>query len=300
MSELLSGSVEQELLKVSMERGVTFSSSYAFIRCPFHNNGNERRPSMVVNTSDPRFPLGFFNCFSCGEKGHWNILAKNLCLEEFDSVSLVQEGSLMTKLVLQKNISTCMQVPGLLWDIRKEWRGIKGNLLNKLESKLTFNFNTKAQELYIPCKQLDKELGGIYCLLEKSKYKSSYRNSSGPWVKSALFPYDYTRKLISEKYNYDTPVFIVEGPRDALNLLQNDIPALALLGCNNWTSRSINLLYILKSREVVVLMDGDSPGRKAAMKIKDDLDNSILEYKYSILNLPEGKDPGEMKGVALY
>ena len=289
--------IEYELQRVSIERQVKFSNKYAFITCPFHNDHN---PSTIVNTRDSRYPIGFFHCFSCGISGDWNKLAEKLFLNPIDLNNQPQQKSInLTKLVLEEpSISSYRSedIPGINWDTRTPWRGIDGNLLSKIKSKLVFNFKSSRQELYLPCFQLDKLVGSITASLEKSTKGASYINSTGVWTKKSLFPFDYTKNLVKElnKTYSKVPLFIVEGPRDALNLLQNNIPALALLGCTSWCSDLISLLYVCNASEYIVLMDGDLAGKGACLRIKKDLEKSILKYKYSVLELPNGKDPADM------
>jgi DNA primase len=88
-------------------------------------------------------------------------------------------------------------------------------------------------------------------------------------------------------------VVVVECPWGVMRLTQLGIPALALLG----TSLSSLQKDILASiPRVVLLLDGDSPGRLAARTIIDSLAPSTHVRSVS---LPDGLDPDNLKDVHL-
>lgn len=288
---MLSEFVEQELQLVASDRRVQFRERYAFICCPYHKDGQEAHPSMMVNLTDSRYDAGFFYCFSCGEKGPWNLLAEALNVAQLDSQTLagIQEKHLIKPLELLQD--TIEDFPGIPWNSNSSWRGIRGDVLSALESKQVFNFKFKEAELLLKVRVLKKEVGSIFCSLQKKpKGYPSYRNTSGAWVKEALFPFDYAKRLVDK----NTPLFIVEGPRDALNLLQHGIPAVAILGCTNWCTKLLPLLYICKPSRYVIQMDGDLAGKRATEHIYKDL-NKFIPGKVSVDILPDGKDPADLK-----
>lgn len=285
----MSFSVTEELSLVAVDRKVQFHDRYAFICCPFHRDGLETHPSMIVNIDDSRFDPGFFYCFSCAEKGPWKKLAEILSLGVPDAVQQAQEGAKhLVKPLRLLNFRSDLAIPGVSWEAGRDWRGISGTVLADINSKATFNFKFKEEEIFLPVSILKKQVGGIHCsLTKKPKGYTSYRNEEGPWVKDALFPYDYVKSKITK----DSVLCIVEGPRDALNLVQHGVLAVAILGCTNWSQNILPLLYICKPRKFIVLMDGDDAGRNAAIKIYTDL-NRVNPGKVVRCDLPTGKDPG--------
>ena len=78
-------------------------------------------------------------------------------------------------------------------------------------------------------------------------------------LNDALFPYDYVDAMLSRGRH--RRMFIVEGARDALALMQNDVPALALLGSRQWSENKKRLVTsICEERKVapVVMLDADA------------------------------------------
>lgn len=82
-------------------------------------------------------------------------------------------------------------------------------------------------------------------------------------------------------------VFLTEGPFDWLTLLGWGLPACALLGTQPG-ERTLRLLD--RAQAVVLVLDGDAPGREAAAQLAQD-----LGARASVLTLPAGvKDVNEL------
>ena len=281
--------VNEELTKLALERSLIYQEKYALIKCPYHKGGNESNPSMMINLQDIRYPVGFFYCLTCNSKGKWNDLALDLNLALINKEANVEYLNLLNPKSLNYEIKTNDQ--GVPWDKLKLWRGISGELIFKIGGRLAFNPKNKKNELILPVHINKKLVGSIECLLEKEEKIPSYRNSEGSWVKSSLFPYDYVLNLIKE--NSDLPIALVEGPRDALNLIQYGLPALAILGCTNWSSSLLPLIYNLKCKKHYIIMDSDDPGVKASSILEKDLKKVFHNCKNILLE--KVKDPAELK-----
>lgn len=290
---------KEQLEQLDGDIKVLFKGEYALVQCPFHKQGQETHPSMMINLDNPRFQEGFCYCMSCGEKGDWNKVASALGLEEIEKGShgtstsfSVRNLKLQTPSLKETSI---LEVP---WKKKDSWRGIKGDLLCSLNAMLTFNSITKERQLILPAAIIGEVVGTISCsLTKKAKEKgSSYFNSSGPWVRRALFPYDKAIEVCNsaaQNKGYRLPVCIVEGPRDALNLLQYGVPAVAILGTQNWTKASIPLLSIFDASNYVILMDGDAAGATAAEAIYKDMIEVFQKNIVKVCKLPQGKDPAD-------
>ena len=68
---------------------------------------------------------------------------------------------------------------------------------------------------------------------------------------------------------------LVEGARDALRLLSKGIPALAILGTNNWSAKKLELLMLLEIDYIVLMMDADQPGIDARKSIQKAAEKKI-------------------------
>lgn len=258
-----------------------------WIKCPFHSQGQERTPSCRINLQKGKYPIGFFYCYGCGKHGNWNDLAQIIpTLPLLDGQELKDQDLLMTRLTpaqrqslygeeIKSQIDFGMMVP---WDRKKFWRKIDGRLISDLGGKQFCNKRNEIQ-LFLPCYQNLELKGGIQCYLEKIPGRTSYINTSGPWVKKSLFPFDFTRKMMKKK----KILALVEGPRDALNMIQYGFPALAILGSKNWSSLKSNLVRILNPKKLILAFDNDEAGQSAfntVSKSFSDLTNlSKIEFE---------------------
>ena len=283
--------LREQLALLDGHFGLRGDQDAAWIRCPWHRDGNERTPSLRINFSG-QIQLGAFNCFGCPQSGNWDKLAKKLGLTKFGTIYEERIAAVIEDLdaeLLETALESTPQTPsGFIWPKQLMWRGISGKLIKKLHG--IHYFDTKLQKpcLYLPVKAHQKLLGGVRCLIESedSSDVAKYRNTTGRWVKQALFPYDYVQKLKPKI------IILVEGPRDALNLLQHGVAALSNLGAvNSWSKDKIKLLLDLEPQWVILGFDRDSAGRRATKQVRKDLNEWLPSRK---LRLPRGKDPGAL------
>lgn len=258
------------------------------IVCPFHA---DRNPSCMLNVADnERFKMGFFKCMGCPAKGGWNVLAEKLGLEKIDESDMRQtraqehdqyelrktllgtseeedddgERSVTMDEVF-KILKADMPIP---FPPEKSWRGQKGTFLSKLGAYMAYDQRDEDAVVVFPVKVNKKIVGGIKARWKKSKNKNeaSYLNSRGAWTaREGLFPYDYALKLARRKKI--RWLVLVEGPRDALRLLRNGIPAVSILGTQNWSKEKAQML-VDSDMKLLICMDGDEAGMKARKTLR--------------------------------
>ena len=274
--------------------------------CPFHD---ERTPSAKVNVGDAGAPFGWFYCFSCGaEKSmSWNKLASAKGLEKIagsdvnaiDSISPNMGSKLklikshMLDEVIADDWSTFDDVlsRNLLLPLATDWRGIPQKLLEDLGCKRIIDSRKGETFLVIPVSVDGQVRGLIRARFNKKKGTLGYITSDKPakWIREyGLLGYDYVKTMpLWKKYRI---VFLVEGPRDAMRLLNEGIPALAILGSQSWTKEKLRLVQRLKPRLVASLFDNDDAGRKAGRNVKNSIGNLLLHKRFKI---PHKDDIGE-------
>ncbi len=267
-----------------------------WIKCPFHGNGMERTPSCCINLVKGKYPVGFFYCFGCGKHGSWNELADKISgLTRMDEQEIKHQDLITTRLTsaqraalygneMEESIDFKVMID---WDKKESWRGINGQTLFDLGAKLFYNKQWKLNQIFLPAYQNGELKGGIKGALKKMPNSPSYINTAGPWVKKTLFPYDFVRKMPRAK-NY---IAIVEGPRDALNLIQYGMPALAILGSKNWSEMKYSMFSLLNPKLTVLALDNDEAGQSAFETIYADFEDSADTIK---MQFREGGDPGEL------
>jgi len=289
--------IKQELAKIKNKKD---TGNNIFICCPYHN---ERTPSFGINLlpNIKKVPLGYGHCFSCGAKANWNQIAEKVGLQQLKNMredgTFPQEyaakfdAKIKNKLLGEEKLTwheiekemDCL----LSYPVEKEntWRGISGKLLNKIGCLITVDRNDN-KCLFLPT-IIDDEIVGVQkALWEKKKGQLSYVNYRGEWIKKkGLFPYDYTQKIIDKKkLDY---VVLVEGARDALKLLTYKIPALAILGTNNWDKQKLKLIQQMRVKKVYLMMDADEAGVSANKKIYKECQHGIETKIISLKSMQE-------------
>lgn len=290
--------VLEELGKIEGEK--KFAGETVMVCCPFHSDGS---PSCGIYTSvGMEIPLGFFHCFGCGEKGHWNKIAQKLNLREIPqwAIENAAENSvsgLNAKfLKLLEPYEVYRSVPELMkglarnsymdWPCDVEWRTYPGKLVRDAGGLMSMQ-HTGTAICFFPCKAGRNYIGGIAAYLTKQMNGTSYVNSKGTWAKDkGLFPYQLVKDVISE---YKIPfIVLVEGPRDALALLSCGIPALAVLGAEQFGEKKCRLIEMLGAKFIYTMTDNDAGGAMLRNNITSSLKSSGLKLKH--FKLPRDKD----------
>lgn len=248
--------------------------TYTFVLCPYHS---ERTPSgRIYHNPNDRWP-GTFRCYACGAKAKWDELAPRLGLKGFKvgkpkdefTIDIKNDASLFFEESEADLVPEKIKLRPLPKD--KVWRGIKTNFLRKIGGKICTTKNPKhgwtKPKVYLPVLIKGELSGYVKARFRKHEEFPSYVNAPGPWSKSkGLFPYDYAIQMMLDLDS--TTVVLVEGPRDALRLLQFGIPALCILGTHSWEDAKTRLLEIGGVETVVILMDGDCAGKKAIKLVR--------------------------------
>lgn len=273
--------IVNELQKVRPQKS---TNQGVMICCPFHDDGT---PSLSVNLTHGRKPVGLWYCFGCGQTGLWNKLAKKMRLHTVDERAAQQ----MTEFHGRKANSKLLSVEPAFdkaireweldfvepWPEDQTWRGFPGSFLQGINVRLAVDTKKKQEVVLLTVTVGAEEYGYVKALLKKVKGQLSYVNSAGEWSSRwGLFGYDLAAKLLAEGA---TTLYVVEGPRDALRLLYYGIPAVAVLGANIWSSAKRDLLLGLGATTIVLWMDNDTAGVTATNKLRRALKQySDIEY----------------------
>ena len=278
------------------------SDTDIFIVCPLHDDS---APSCGICVAPGAgIPIGWFYCFGCGRSGHWNTLADKLNLPRISGSDSVVSNVVVNKEKLTKRLAKMgmgadtVEMPSGVPFPYSRWRGIRGATVRQAGGVMAAAFRNQVR-LYFP---VERDVDGRYCepvgvieaLLEKSKGQASYRMTRGSQVKDdGMFPLSLTTDMLGTgRYN---AVVLVEGPRDALRLIDAGIPSLAVVSTTQWSARKAQDVAWLCRRtrtRPVVMMDGDDAGRKAQRgMVSDLLGFTYAPGKAAKIDLPEGDDP---------
>lgn len=258
MSDFLQEMEKRDLVQqqIALVPKVKMKHDMAMIPCPFHSDIN---PSCAVYFKATSSTPGSWYCFGCGAHGLWDELAEALGLEQFEQKPKDKYSHPIQITLQSYNADEKLVFKEL--PKRKLWRGISTDFLADVGCKLckvVYDSGSKSDTfIYMPVNINGQTEGYIKARLKKASGKPSYINKKGSWVKSrGLFPFDYAiSKMTSKK-----AVVLVEGQRDALRLLSNGIPAMCIMGTQNWNDNKSMLLDIHNVKKVLIFLDGDDAG----------------------------------------
>ena len=266
------------------------TSDHLMIQCPYHDDNS---PSLGVYIAEGMsIPIGSWNCFGCHESGSWNKLAEKCGFPTFKDWSTQTNYTKQVALIedIDYTLSSLMQsmrVAYNAWPNNISWRGFDGDLINQVGGILVDDAFTESVGLFFPV-YIGKSLkGGVKAALKKKKNTLSYVTTKGNWVKKyGLFLFEQV-KAMRKSY-----VILTEGPRDALRLFEQNLPALAILGSQNFGPEKALLLSSLNASTVIVIPDNDAAGRDMKKLIK----THMSKYsKVVAVRLPKNvKDPCAM------
>jgi 5S rRNA maturation endonuclease (ribonuclease M5) len=272
-----------------------------FIRCPNpqHSGGFERSPSLRIFTQ-AKMPR--FKCYGCGWKGTWNDLADTLGLQRLNAA--VEINDIPKEIISSSDLNNFLGFSHVVeqgrikerevhWYPDTVWRELPGPLLTKVGALLVINDRAQFR-IRFPAYYLGKRVGHVTAMLFKptnkaipSYLESTHKTGRMPWSHRHVLFHDIAREIL--KKDPAKPLFVVEGPRDALKLLQYGIAAVALMGTQKTEDAKIETLIRMNARKIVILMDGDDAGRSAAQVLRKKLTRQYASV--SRVKLPEGTDP---------
>lgn len=223
-----------------------FGKSFGKVHCPFHDGDHTASLNIAAD--------GKWYCFGCGAGGpnEVSFAQQYYGIARTSATRLIEKLNSLPKYKYQEKLApedvAYLTSIGIAPDVQKKMmRSSSGKLLYPhlymgVEIDHTW-FNYPGSVTHNP---------------KYGKYSRDYGSVSG-----FLTPY----KLIAK----DT-VIIVEGEKDMLTMLSNNIPAVTIVGGAN------TLPYMmqreLKDKQVVVIYDCDDPGREGAA--------SLVHWLYSI------------------
>lgn len=300
MSEDVHQIILEEIGKIPGHK--KFAGESVQVCCPLPSHYDNSPSCGIFVQPGMEIPLGFFHCFGCGAKGPWNELAREAGLRQIegwklkdaDRTSVSGLGMLLNK--TSNKIQTYRTLDRLMkelkrssyieWPAHTEWRSFPGKLVQDaggLMNYQVFSFGNRESDgdnvCFFPCTSGKRYIGGIAAYMQKQMNGTSYLNSQGDWAKKkGLFPLNLVKDCLKKyKLKY---VFLVEGPRDALALLSHGIPALAVLGAEQFSETKMIMIENLGVSHVFSMMDNDDGGTLAKKRIKDVFDkDSYIKYK---------------------
>jgi DNA primase len=278
-----------DLAQILTDRGVEFiiNPNNPFevnMKC-FSGLHEDTNPSLSYNVEK-----GVFNCFSCGFKGDTAKLMKELGIVA--TINPLSKQGFKIKRLLEKleavKDSKPLRLPEPRVAVRHPFKGISVQTLEKYGA-FTTTHDYLDDYICIPIYQHNrlKFIEGRHSLTsgEKPNMPKYMRRPAGADVSSILFPLDEITDF--------RQVILVEGIFDVLNMHDMGYNnTLCIFGTNNFTAAKARMLDERGCRHVIIMMDGDSAGRQAAIKIDKLISQRSIQT--TIIDMEEGKDPGSL------
>ena len=325
MSNLDQGKVETalqllasaELVRIKKPAGDWYS-----MYCPFHNNGNEKKPAFGVLLKEQykngqRYPVGFCHCFVCNYarsfpemisdllKSH-NISKSGLewLKENIDGFEVEKEFENLIPEDLMVSVNDSFAVNYIMQQLQP-----KSTSFVSEEELASYRFTVP----YMYERHLTDEIIEQYDIGFDAKHVPPGRKKPLPCITFPVRDADgntlfFCRRSIEGKYfNYPEgitkPVYglyeldksakrvvICESCLNALNVRRFGDQAVALLGTGN--SYQINQLRQLGIHEFVLGFDPDEAGKRATAKLKKALHDVAIVWSFE--GIPEGKDLNDL------
>lgn len=270
------------------------------VQCPYHADGQERRPSAGIRKED-----GKFHCFACNEIhelpevishcfGHNDVLGKfgwNWLLKNFATVSVEERKDVKIDLA-RNNISnktnrmdSVLGVSNMVYITEEE--------LDKYRYTHPYVYERGLTDEIIELFDIgyDKDLGCITfpvrdvsgnCLfVARRAVKFKYYNYPSGAEKPLYGLYEYMKRYNSptsrDELDNLYEVVVCEGMFDCLTCWVRGKYAVALNGTGS--SLQMEQLQKLPARKLILATDNDEAGKKARERIRKNVSNKLIsEY----------------------
>lgn len=278
------------------------SGADLMVCCPYHKEGQERKPSMGIRKED-----GMCHCFACGETTSLTemigycfndnaLSGKKWLLDNF-VVTQVENRTLDLNLSREPQINEYEQlfVPEEELDSYRYYHPYmrKRGLTDDVIERFDIGYDKKTDSITFPIRDT---MSGRCKFVAKRKIK--YKQFDLPkGIDKPLYGLYEIYDLMSVDYFNDnttapiglSEIYVCEGLFDCLRLWCNGKPAVAGFGCL-FSDYQIKQLEYLPTRKLIFALDNDSAGIAATERLKKLVKGKIM----TTVILPEGrKDIGE-------
>ena len=278
--------------------------------CPFHKNGQERKPSFGVNGE-----IDKCHCFSCGWAGTIEEMISELygyqdegkfgkrwLINRFNTVEIETRPNIMEgfngrnnitirnnndihrfKQHIQGNKSTEQYSGEITEEELDKYRYIhpymySRGLTDEIIERFDIGYDRERKEITFPVRDIE---GRCVFIAGRSTERKFFRLPQGmdkPIYCSHLFRYGtYTRAYITESF------------LNCLTCWKYDKPAMAMIGTGN--QKQYEILNKLPVREYILAFDPDEAGRKATERFRENVHGKIIKE----LVYPDNRDINDLQ-----
>ena len=310
----------ERLESLNLVRLNKIAGDYYSVYCPFHSNGQERRPSCGVLIHEQYrngqlYPEGWWHCFTCGIAKSMKqaveeilsshpvssdireelnrLIGDDLTVESSHLVSPKEVDSIISRFAL-KNIQQ-MSNKKLTYISDEELasyryvvpymyeRKLTDQIINKYDIGVDMHFIPYGGKKEVPCITFpvrDKN-GNVLFILRRAISSKRF-----------FIPDDVQKPVygIYELPKGINTVVVCESCFNALTSVRYGKPAVALLGTG--TPYQIEQLKRLGVSNFILALDPDEGGRRGTVRLRTALKSCAVVWSY--VGIPEGKDVNDL------
>lgn len=249
-----------------------------------------KTPSLSIHRVDGRF-----YCFGCGVRGRsWNDLANYIKVDTLTDADMPDPFAVLN-VDLQRRDQQAAAEMSIPWDVEpwtRPWRRLRLETLKQVGALRWFDDDNRirAERILFPVWMYGNVKGWVARRTDQApegeKLVMPYRNEPGMAAKKVIFPLD---AVIAMKPH---TVVLVEGPYDALRLINFGIPALSTLGTRNYHEDNRIDIMNTGAQRVIDAHDADQAGEEMRIEVGISLREVFDDVQHFIC--PKGEDPGSM------
>lgn len=273
--------------------------------CPFHKNGQERKPSFGVNGE-----IDKCHCFSCGWAGTIEEMiselygyqdegkfGKSWLIKRFNTIEIESRPNILEGLNVRNNVRNINVYSSNInrnYDSNDNTRYITEEELDKYRyihpylyergltdeiiERFDIGYDRERKEITFPVRDIE---GRCVFVAGRSVERKFFRLPQGlnkPLYQGYRF-YDGTYKV----------AYITESFLNCLTCWKYDKPAMAMIGTGN--QKQYEILNKLPVREYILAFDPDEAGRKATERFRKNVHGKIIKE----LVYPDNRDINDLQ-----
>lgn len=276
-----------ELAQKGIERFHIFRNNGDNIQtnCPFHKNGQERKPSFGVNGE-----IDKCHCFACGWSGTIEEMVSELfgymddgkfgkrwLIKKFNSIEIETRPNIMegfngrnnfnTNCI--SNISTSNTTAFISDEELDKYRYIhpymySRGLTDEIIERFDIGYDREREEITFPVRDIEGRCVFVAGRSVKSKFFRLPKSVNKPIYQAYRF--------LSGQYK---ECYIVESFLNCLTCWKYGKPSMALIGTGN--EKQYEILNNLPVRSYILAFDPDEAGRKATERFKKNVHGKIIK-----------------------
>ena len=260
--------------------------------CPFHKNGQERKPSFGVNGE-----IDKCHCFSCGWAGTIEEMISELygyqdegkfgkrwLIKRFNTIEIESRPNILENFEGRKNgnsvslhrnsITDCNNKSGENNTFIKEeeldkYRYIhpylyERGLTDEIIERFDIGYDRERKEITFPVRDIEGRCVFVAGRSTERKFFHLPKGMDKPIYCSHLF-----------RYGTYTTAYITESFLNCLTCWKYNKPAMALIGTGN--RKQYEILNKLPVREYILAFDPDEAGRKATERFRKNVHGKIIK-----------------------